>query len=111
MPNQHIPPPPTRPPTDNPCASSPSTRPTLHLDVEEWLPYLDDPDATYDEKIALIETLWGIVLSFVDIGWTIGTEHGRGSNLPPDTSACSIDLTRALRAAVVQLDEPEKEEV
>ena len=106
MPNQHKPSPPRRPPADREGG-----RPTLQLDVEEWLPYLDDPDATEEDKLALIETLWGIVLSFVDLGWTIETEPARGSNLPPETSGSSIDLTRALHAAMVNLDEPEKEEV
>ncbi|MEM6713152.1 MAG: hypothetical protein AAF590_12840 [Pseudomonadota bacterium] len=127
MPNQH--PPPTHPPTRQPTevaptevtptqvtpiqvgrTETPARRPTIHLDPEEWLPYLDDPDATYDEKIELIETLWGIVLSFVDLGWTIDTEEPAcGSNLPPGDTFPSVDLTRALHAAMVHLDEPEKE--
>lgn len=109
-------PPPTRPPAENLPTTNQPTRPSLHLEVEEWLPYLDDPDASDEEKLALIETLWGIVLSFVDLGWTVEAETGEKSNLPPAIDAPSIDLSRALHAAVVQLDQPnighqEKEEV
>lgn len=90
-----------------------SKRTSVHLDVEEWLPYLEDPDATDDEKRALIETLWGIVLSFVDLGWDITTETGASSKLPPDKTAPSIDLTQALHDAVVRSDnhQKQKEEV
>ncbi len=110
MPNQHTPPPPTRPPTQSgrteiAPSEKPAGRPTIHLDPDEWLPYLDDPDATEKEKRELIETLWGIVLSFVDLGWAIETEPARDSNLPPETGASSIDLTRALHAAVVHSDD------
>lgn len=126
MANQHPHQPPTHPPTKvGPTevapskvapTDSPSTQPTVHLDVDEWLPYLDDPDATDEEKRQLIETLWGIVLSFVDLGWSIETDTSERSNLPPETMGPTVDLTRALHAAVVQLDEPnldhqEKEEV
>lgn len=111
MPNQHPQPPPACHPTEHAHSSSTSTRPKLHLDIEEWLPYLDDPDASDEEKHQLIDTLWGIVLSFVDLHWTIETKPACSSNLPPETGARSIDLTRALHAAVVHLDEPEKEEV
>ncbi len=115
MPNQHTPPPPTRPPTQSGRTAIAPTeksagRPTIHLDCEEWLPYLDDPDATEEEKHELIETLWGIVLSFVDLGWAIETEPGGCSNLPPETSTSSIDLTRALHAAVVQSDDHQQME-
>lgn len=112
MPNQHPqPPPPKCPPTEHVPNSTTFTRPTLHLDAEEWLPYLDDPDASDEEKRQLIETLWGIVLSFVDLNWNVEIQTDDNSNLPPETSTSSIDLTRALHGAVVHLNEPEKEEV
>ena len=111
MPSQHKPSPPTRPPTEVAPTDKSAERPTVHLDPEEWLTHLDDPDATEEEKIALIETLWGIVLSFVDLGWEITTEDAVAAKLPPGDTTSSIDLTRALHAAVVNLDEPEKEEV
>lgn len=83
MPNQHTPPPPTRPPTEIASTGKDTVSPTIQLDPEEWLPYLDDPDATEEEKLALIETLWGIVLSFVDLGWAIETEPSNGFKSTP----------------------------
>ncbi|MEM1149738.1 MAG: hypothetical protein AAGI03_04165, partial [Pseudomonadota bacterium] len=110
MPNQHKPSPPMRPPSEVASAEKGAERPTLHLDTEEWLPYLDDPDATEEEKRELIETLWGIVLSFVDLGWQITAEDAGPSQLPPDQTEPSIDLTRALHAAVVQSDDHQQME-
>ncbi len=81
-------PPPSPPPA--------SPRPSLVLNWEDWLPYLEDEDASEAEKRQLIETLWSIVVSFVDLGWHIVPE-------PPAEETCGqvLDLTAALNAAVV----------
>lgn len=86
--------PPNTPPTK-------PTPPSLKLDWEDWLPYLDDSDATDAEKRALIETLWSIVLGFVDLGWDVGP--------PQETSGQTLDLTAALRAAVLYSKEQDRQ--
>ncbi|WP_299867712.1 hypothetical protein [uncultured Roseobacter sp.] len=77
----------TTPPTP------PPQRPSIHLNWQDWLPYLEDSTATEAEKQQVIETVWSIAMAFVDLGWDIDT----GEN----TSGQSFDLTAALRAAVV----------
>lgn len=47
------------------CAVLPS--PT----VDEYREYLDEYNITEDQKVELLQTLWWIVLSFVDIGFGI----------------------------------------
>jgi len=53
---------------------SPSV-PSLRFDWTDWLPYLEDQDIPDEEKRALIETLWSIVVAFVDLGWQINSRQ------------------------------------
>lgn len=78
------------PPTSPPKGK---TRPSVHLNIEDWLPYLADSDATDAQKCVLIETLWDILLVFLDHGW----EMGDGENI----GGKDIDLAAALQAAVL----------
>lgn len=75
----------------------PPKRPSLHLNFEDWLPYLEHSSASEAEKIRLIEMLWSIAMGFVDLGWDIDSS--------PETSGQSFDLTAALRAAVLNSEE------
>ena len=68
-------------------------RPSIRLNLDDWLPYLEDSDATEAEKIELIETLWNIAMAFVDLGWDLDSGE--------ETSGQSLDLTAVLRAAVL----------
>lgn len=45
--------------------------PSLTLDWEAYAPLLNDPSISEDQKRELIETLWSIVLSFVDLGFDV----------------------------------------
>ena len=45
--------------------------PALRFDWTDWLPYLEDQDIPEGQKRELIETLWSIVVAFVDLGWQI----------------------------------------
>lgn len=80
-------------------------RPGLHLNWEEWLPYLDDLNATEAEKRQFIETLWSIVIAFVDLGWDVAP--GPSSK---ETCGQVLDLRAALEAAMVQSEDPQTEE-
>ena len=44
---------------------------SLTLDVEFYQSFLDDADIPEDKKCELIETLWQIVVQFVDLGFGI----------------------------------------
>ncbi len=45
--------------------------PALQLDVEYYQAFLDDEDITDEQKKELIETIWNIVVTFVDLGFGI----------------------------------------
>ena len=79
---------------------------SLHLKWEDWLPYLEDSGASGAEKRQLIETVWAIMMGFVDLGWDVGSSK--------ETSGQNLDLTAALQVAVLnshEADMPESEEV
>ena len=59
-------------------------------------PYLDD-DIPEDQKRQLIETLWSIILCFVDLGYDIKS--------PAVICGETIDLKAALEAAVLHSKE------
>lgn len=73
--------------------------PKVHFDWQDWLPYVAHADSSEAEKRELIETLWTIVISFVDLGWEVSEDSAIGG----DKESCgqNIDLTAALRAAVL----------
>lgn len=61
----------TNPPATIPNPDIVPSRPSLRFDVNDWLPCIEDENATYEQKVELIETLWSIVIGFVDLGWDI----------------------------------------
>lgn len=91
-----MPTPPTPPPRD-------SKQPLLRFDWEEWLPYLEECEASLDEKRQLIETLGSIVIAFVDHGWDVRP------HLAQETSGQVIDLADVLRRAVLNSEVDTKE--
>lgn len=100
MPAPH---PPLKPPS-----SERIVRPSVHLNWQDWLPYLEESDATEAEKRQLIETLWSIMIAFVDLGWDLGSPANPNGK---ETSGQTLDLTAVLRAAVLNSEDAEKEEV
>ena len=89
------------PPT--PPEREPDARPTVQFDWRDWLPYLAASDAPEDQKRELIETLWTIVLTFVDLGWDVEA----ASEASEKICGQNIDLTAALMSAVVQSENTE----
>ena len=45
--------------------------PTLTVDWEAYGHFLDESDLTDDEKREFIETIWSIVVGFVDLGFSV----------------------------------------
>lgn len=78
-----------------PPKNSPSRRQTtIYFDWQEWLPYIEDSELTEAQKKEMIDTLWSIVMAFVDLGWEVGAA-------PEETSGQTLDLKAALEAAVL----------
>ncbi len=68
--------------------------PKITFDWQEWLPYVEDSDLTDAQKREMIETLWAIVIAFVDLGWEV-------SDAEQETCGQALDLRAALEAAVL----------
>mmetsp|Transcript_28492 Transcript_28492/g.53424 ORF Transcript_28492/g.53424 Transcript_28492/m.53424 type:complete len:94 (+) Transcript_28492:95-376(+) len=47
--------------------------PSLSIDWDAYLPFLEDDDIAENDKRALIEALWSIVTSFVDLGFEVSS--------------------------------------
>ncbi|KAA3516957.1 hypothetical protein GOZ96_12380 [Agrobacterium vitis] len=75
--------------TDTETHFKPSV-PALRFDWTEWLPYLEDQDIPDDQKRVLIETLWSIIVAFVDLGWQINSSQ--------EISGSGLDLKSILNA-------------
>lgn len=54
-----------------PHTSEPPRPPTLQFDAQAFLTYLDGLDLTDDQKHAFIETIWSILLQFIDLGFGV----------------------------------------
>ena len=55
----------------SPSDDQPTNYPSLSIDWEVYAAMLDDYDATPEEQRELIETLWSIVVTFVDLGFEV----------------------------------------
>ncbi len=49
----------------------PTTRPALKLDVERYEKMLNDCDLTEEQRQEFLETIWTIIVGFVDLGFDI----------------------------------------
>jgi len=81
--------------TDTPL--TPPPKPGIHLNWQDWLPYLEDCTIPDDDKRQTIESVWNIMVGFVDRGWRLDAGE--------ITSGQSFDLTAALCAAVSNSEE------
>lgn len=80
--------------------SPPQSSRTLRFDWQDWLPYLEDSNASDEQKRELVEALWSIVIGFVDLGWDIKSA--------PETCGEAFDLAAVLSAAMVSLEDDPK---
>jgi len=48
-----------------------TTSPTLSIDVKLYQHYLDNADLTDAQKTELLQTLWGIICEFVQMGFNV----------------------------------------
>jgi hypothetical protein len=49
--------------------------PRLEIDWDAYLPFFENEDIPEEQKRDLIEALWGIMVSFVDLGFGIAPSH------------------------------------
>ena len=51
--------------------NSETAPPTLTIDWDAYLPFFEDDDISEEDKHEMIEALWAIVVSFVDLGFGV----------------------------------------
>ena len=102
----------TEEPIDQPGQPESYSRPpALMIDWELYGRYLADSDLPDAEKRLLIETLWSIIVSFVDLGFRLGPiKNSCGQAAAPDSEATAagrpvldckdITATQAFEGAV-----------
>lgn len=85
------------------------TRPSLTIDWEAYLPFLENEDIPEDQKRALIQNLWGIMTAFVDLGFgvhpvnqTCGKDAASLNDALADMLSCEEPNTTNPDAAVSQ---------
>jgi len=60
--------------SDAACITNKNTKgqqPSILVDYERYQHFLEDSDLSADEKIKFLETIWGIVVGFVDLGFGV----------------------------------------
>jgi len=83
--------------TDIPPEFNPETAPPrLTIDWDAYLPFFEDEDISDEDKRELIEALWSIMVSFVDLGFGV---H-------PVQQACGQEVSLAEMPAVDVLNLP-----
>ncbi len=88
-----------------PPGIEPKPRLKVQFDWRDWLPYVAASGASEDQKRELIETLWAIVLTFVDQGWEVGSATPVASDTAhKESCGQDLDLTAALASAVLTLE-------
>tara|TARA_R110002124_G_scaffold7493_1_gene42798 strand:+ start:62 stop:346 length:285 start_codon:yes stop_codon:yes gene_type:complete len=75
------------------------------VDWEMYAAMLDGSDWTDDQKRELIETLWTIVLAFVDLGFGVHTSQSCGQD-GDQAQAKLADMVSSTLTSSEQQDEP-----
>jgi len=70
-----------QPPDDDASAGPAVPFAALTMDWEEFAHHLEDSDLSDDQKREFIETLWSIVIAFVDLGFDV-------RSIDDDPAAC-----------------------
>ena len=76
-----------------------STKPILSVDVERYQSYLDNTELSEAEKAEFLQSLWNIIVSFVELGYGVhplqevcGKDAGNSTlSTDADSDAVSLD--------------------
>ncbi|MEP5732215.1 MAG: hypothetical protein ABJL67_22910 [Sulfitobacter sp.] len=77
------------------------SRPSLSIDWEVYAAMLEDSDMPLEQQKELIETLWSIVVAFVDLGFDLNPVQqicGEADDQLSDTPADVVSLMEQLPA-------------
>ncbi|CTQ58152.1 hypothetical protein [Roseibium album] len=79
--------------------------PVVGVNYELYASYLDDPSLSEHDKRDIIETLYGIVSSFVDLGFDVHPLQKVGSTIGvPGPCEQNDDIRRLIAAGMVDLE-------
>jgi hypothetical protein len=83
---------------DQPPVKTSNNTPGLTFDWRDWLPYFEYQDIPEAQKRELIETLWQIIVAFVDLGFDLNPHQ------QAEQKSCgqNLDLKMLLEAAVLK---------
>lgn len=86
------------PPDDDGLPSHTPTPPSLSIDWELYAAMLEDSDMSLAQQKALIETLWSIVVMFVDLGFNLHPVQQICGEMDDPLSDGPPDLLSLIRA-------------
>lgn len=83
-----------------------SEKPAVTIDWRLYAEHLDDSDLTDDQKREFIETLWSIVLGFIDLGYNIHPLQQVDAQ-PANHDACdqNDEIRSIIASGMVNLEE------
>ncbi|MFA3920698.1 hypothetical protein [Ruegeria hyattellae] len=82
-----------------------SANPILSVDVERYQQYLDDTDLSEAEKAEFLQSLWQVIISFVELGFGV---HPLQEVCGKNTGTCSLSTDDDSDA--VSLETPKDDE-
>lgn len=68
------------------------------VDVEKYQAWLDDPDLTDKQKEQIVEALWQIILTFVDLGFGVAPLQDACGQLPENDGVCGKEPQDVVRS-------------
>lgn len=77
--------------------------PGLTFNWQDWLRYFEDTDIPDAQKREMVETLWQIVVAFVDLGFELNPHQKVGQQ----SCGQNLDLKALLEEAVLKSDAAE----
>jgi len=100
----------TTPPTHGTESQNKQPNQTLGLTFnwEDWLPHFEDADIPDKQKREMIETLWHIVVAFVDLGFELNPNQKPPNAGGKQSCGQSIDLKAVLEEAVLKSEMAER---
>lgn len=72
----------------------------LPLDLKKYQSQVEDFDLTEEQRIELLQTLWGIMTVFVDLGFGVDAVQLLRKSAAPDSLNCAADAIIKERPAL-----------
>lgn len=90
-----------RDPTPGKASAATPGKLTIQFDAREFAHFLDDSDLTEEQKLEYIQTIWQIVLQFIDLGFGIHPVQQACGQFDEGTALCGgadSDVVKSLHS-------------